>query len=322
MNTDTAVAPNTEARCDATPAVAKTDCRTRETIATFGKTGSLVGIVTHPEANPAAALPAVILLNSGFLHRVGPGRLYVKLARTLAARGFLVLRFDLSGIGDSRSSDEASAHDERAIAELGEAMGYLRDKFGADRFVLSGICSGAKIAYQAQCADNRVVGAAPINLYRLLETTDKKLMSAVMKRSETRYLLQFSLLSPASWLKLVSGKADYRGLLRKIKLVLRRLLPDAKQEYPETQQIKSDIRAITERNAHLLLVYSVTDPGLDFVRETLGNEMDTGWEQSGRFRIEVVRANHVFTVPSSQRELIQLIIHWLDSAFIGKSGPG
>jgi hypothetical protein len=32
-------------------------------------------------------------------------------------------------------------------------------------------------------------------------------------------------------------------------------------------------------------------------------------------RIEVVRANHIFSLPSSQRELIGLMVDWLNSAF-------
>jgi len=286
----------------------------KETIATFGKTRSLIGIVTHPENGSSSDLPAVILLNSGILHRVGPGRLYVKLARALAAQGFLVLRFDLSGIGDSRSSDEDISFEERTTTELDEAMRYLGTEYQSDKFILTGICSGAKIAYETQCNDARIVGAAPINIYRLLDTTDDRLVSAVKNRSETRYLLQFSLLDPGSWLKLFSGRADYRGLLRKFKLLLRKLVPAAKQEYPDTLRIKSDIRSITDRNARLLLIYSVTDKGLDYARETLGDETDT-WEESGRFRIEVIRANHIFSLPSSQRELIGLMVDWLNSAF-------
>lgn len=286
----------------------------KETIATFGKTRSLVGILTHPENRSNEDLPAVIMLNSGILHRVGPGRLYVKMARALAARGFRVLRFDLSGIGDSRNSDEEGSFDERTADELDQAMNYLGAEFQAQNFILTGICSGAKIAYDAQCRDSRVVGAVPINMYRIVETADKRLSSAVKNRADARYLLQFSLLNPGSWLKLVSGRADYRGILRKLGLLARKLFPAARTEYPETPRIKSDIRSITARDAHLLLIYSVTDPGLDYVRETLGEDPD-GWEDSGRFRIEVVRANHVFTLPKSQRDLIGLVESWLESSF-------
>ena len=45
--------------------------------------------------------PSIVLLNTGFEYHVGPHRLYVPLARDWAARGHLVLRFDLGGIGDS-----------------------------------------------------------------------------------------------------------------------------------------------------------------------------------------------------------------------------
>jgi alpha/beta superfamily hydrolase len=67
----------------------------------FGRTRSLVGIITDPpEAERDPQRPAIVCLNAGIIHRVGPHRLYVKMARTLAAMGFVVLRFDFSGIGD------------------------------------------------------------------------------------------------------------------------------------------------------------------------------------------------------------------------------
>ena len=66
----------------------------------FGREATSVGIVTEPAAkHTSPSLPAVVILNSGVIHRVGPNRIYVALARDLAALGFPVLRFDLSGIG-------------------------------------------------------------------------------------------------------------------------------------------------------------------------------------------------------------------------------
>jgi len=76
----------------------------REEAVLFGKTRSLVGIITDPHTVVNAHNhPAIVLLNAGVLHRVGPNRLYVKIARKLASAGFVVLRFDLSGIGDSKA---------------------------------------------------------------------------------------------------------------------------------------------------------------------------------------------------------------------------
>src|SRR5215475_3162536 len=75
--------------------------------------GQLVGILSHPAANPLTSTgspaPGVIILNAGVLHRVGPHRLHVLLARRLAASGFTGLRLDLGGIGDSIASSDAAS---------------------------------------------------------------------------------------------------------------------------------------------------------------------------------------------------------------------
>ena len=63
-----------------------------EMVVRFGDAESLVGIVTLPSAPTNST--AVVLLNAGVIHRVGPHRMNVQLARRLAARGFTALRFD------------------------------------------------------------------------------------------------------------------------------------------------------------------------------------------------------------------------------------
>jgi len=59
----------------------------RETAYNFGAQGNLVGIATTPAADASRTdLPAVLLLNAGLVHRVGPYRLYTDLARRLAGQ--------------------------------------------------------------------------------------------------------------------------------------------------------------------------------------------------------------------------------------------
>ncbi|MFP2897131.1 hypothetical protein [Corallococcus sp. 4LFB] len=89
----------------------------RERICTFGPEQSLVGILTEPD--PAKVLPeapAVVLSNVGLNHHVGPYRLWVELARQLAGRGITTLRFDLSGLGDSRPRREGGSTSSSAPA--------------------------------------------------------------------------------------------------------------------------------------------------------------------------------------------------------------
>ena len=66
----------------------------------LGAAGTLVGILCRPEG-PRTAGTAFLFLNAGVTHRVGPSGVYARLARALAAQGWLSLRFDYSGLGDS-----------------------------------------------------------------------------------------------------------------------------------------------------------------------------------------------------------------------------
>ena len=61
----------------------------------FGKDHPLFGILTRP---PAKLLdpkrPAIIMTNAGCVHRIGPHRLYVPMARRWAALGFVRRKLD------------------------------------------------------------------------------------------------------------------------------------------------------------------------------------------------------------------------------------
>src|SRR5207245_9671853 len=137
----------------------------REEAVVFGETKSLVGILTDPPMrNGSRPKPAVILLNPGIVHRVAPGRIYVRMARALAAMGFVVLRFDFSGIGDSAVRHDNLPFDKSAVRETQAAMHFLEATRGISRFILLGGCSGARISLQTACCDTRVVGTFLINL--------------------------------------------------------------------------------------------------------------------------------------------------------------
>ena len=89
--------------------------------------------------------PTVVLLNAGKLDHLGPGRLWVSLARSWAEDGTAVLRADLSGLGDSpvragRQPDVVYSPDATAdISDLVQAVSPA----GPSSVVLVGLCSGA-----------------------------------------------------------------------------------------------------------------------------------------------------------------------------------
>ena len=132
-----------------------------ETAHNIDPESNLIGVSSVPEG--AAGRPGVILINAGFLHRVGPNRMNVSLARRLAAAGFASLRMDLSGLGDS-TGRSAAAEDHEIVAEdLDRAMALMQGTFGIDAFVLVGLCSGAYDTARKAVVDERVVGLVNID---------------------------------------------------------------------------------------------------------------------------------------------------------------
>lgn len=130
----------------------------------FGTDATLVGIVCEPDAgHERVGAPAVVLINSGILHKVGSCRLYVRLARALADAGFVCLRFDLSGLGDSAVRRDARAFEESSVLETRDAMDYLQRVRGVGSFLLGGLCSGADVSHMTALEDSRVLGIASID---------------------------------------------------------------------------------------------------------------------------------------------------------------
>jgi dienelactone hydrolase len=110
-----------------------------------------VGVLTLPAGAPADT--GVVLLNAGAIHRAGPLRLHVNLARQLAGQGYVVLRIDQPGVGDAIAS---AARPQVAMAS--ELLDRLVRDTGCRRFVVGGICSAADFAWKLALADPRVAG--------------------------------------------------------------------------------------------------------------------------------------------------------------------
>jgi len=186
----------------------------------FGKTKSLVGIMTHPlQTAGTGNLPAFVLLNAGIMHRVGPNRLHVKIARTLAAMGFLVFRCDFSGIGDSEVRQDALPFEKSALAETQEAMNCVHKVTGTERFVLMGMCSGATVSFKTACFDPRVVGAVLINARMHLHGMNDEIGSYVRNRTLARHYWRIALFSSfraKNWLKAITGKVESWEIISKM----------------------------------------------------------------------------------------------------------
>lgn len=134
----------------------------KETIIKFGPQKKLLGIVSNPDT-PIENAPVTIMLNTGVINRVGPYQLHVDITRSLANAGFRAVRMDMSSFGDSAVREDADNSDEASLKDLRDAFDALGERYGATKFILVGLCSGAYRAHTIAHADPRVVGLIAID---------------------------------------------------------------------------------------------------------------------------------------------------------------
>jgi len=277
----------------------------REDAVLFGEMKSLVGIVTDPpEEKGNHHRPAVILLNAGMVHRVGPGGIHVKIARTLAAMGFVVLRFDFSGIGDSAVRHDNLPFDKSTVRETQAAMDFLQATRGVGQFILMGGCSGARISLQAACCDPRVIGALPINL-PVPEDDDGN--PDQIHRSTAYYYWRFAIFNLESWRKLVTGKVDFRRIFRTLKFQVRCRLTSKRKVSSESLQFAANLRLLANRGVQLAFVYSESDSRLNDLYEAVRGALEkSSVPRNGRIEI-IPRSDHTFSALSDQEGLLKKI---------------
>jgi len=109
----------------------------------------LFGIVCAAEGFTRG--PTVVILNSAAVHRIGPARTSVDLARRWAVEGLRVVRFDLSGIGDGPTRPGQPENVVRAPEAMEDVVDALKAVSPDDpsAVVLVGLCSGAYQALEA-----------------------------------------------------------------------------------------------------------------------------------------------------------------------------
>lgn len=286
----------------------------------FGTKHRMFGVLVRPRAERVRAdRPAVILTNAGTVHRIGPHRLYVELARELADLGFYVLRVDLSGIGDSEvgTPPENLCYPVTGLADCKEGMSALASRLGVERFIIAGLCSGGDIAFQLGLQDPRVAGVVMMNP-RTFCVHDLSLVEAV---KGARYY-QTSMFKKEKWLKLLRGQVDIvrvaKMIAPKIKSVAARSLKralDRVRPKPTTDTEHADVpeclRVMAERGVDTLLLVTVHDPGVDYVDLHFGKRMRALTEVANYRREDVDGTDHTFTSVWAQQHIRATILEHL-----------
>ncbi len=301
----------------------------KEEAVLFGSSSLLAGVITDP-AKDAGRLPAFIFLNAGVVHRVGPNRAYVRLARALAEQGFTSLRFDYSGIGDSGVRTDDLPPVKSVVLETREAMNLVAEKRGIERFVLIGICSGATISFLTAREDERIVGTALINAQGHLHGRDAELGAALRARTLTRHFWRIAFLSSfrsKNWIKAFSGQLDPRRILQMMigfpmRAIFKRGGGGGSAPQPKSCDAVAELRSVTDRGVKVFHLYSEGDEGLDYFNLVTKGRLPEVTSSPGS-SLEIVRgANHVFTLMWSQEELVGSICDWAQGLAVPSGEEG
>jgi alpha-beta hydrolase superfamily lysophospholipase len=279
----------------------------RESAVSFG---GLTGVLVQPAS--ASVNPAVVLLNSGGYHHVGPHRLYVPLARQWAALGFSVLRLDLSGLGDSESRDDVPMNEPyppSALQDIRDAIAYTRDRVSCDNVILAGMCSGAYHAVHA--ADPAICGVIAVNPPLFHRAGDPIVADPYYNNdAETRRVAR-ALFSAAKWRRLISGRVDLRYTF---KVVSRRAVDAASGIAKRGKQLlrregasRTDPVTLFRDGVAMHLIFNVGDKSQVFFDRELAGRLRRTRTQDDLTVDMVDGADHTFMPVRWQRTLAQLM---------------
>jgi dienelactone hydrolase len=269
-----------------------------ERVFTFGSHGGLVGILTEPaEGQRRAGAPAVVFSNVGLNHRVGPNRIYVELARGLAAAGFVTLRFDLSGFGDSEPRVDAIGDLQRATLDTREAMDFL-ERRGIHTFVVLGFCSGVDSAHVVAVEDARVAGAIFIDGYAYRN-------AGFWLRHVTVRNLQ-----GARWRRYVRERLA--GLRRRGPAEAGEMLEIFVRESPTREQFAADIAAMAARSVQMFFIFTVAADNQYNYRSQFHDTF--GYRDA--IDVELFpQADHVFSTELHRARLLARLRDWMEQRF-------
>jgi pimeloyl-ACP methyl ester carboxylesterase len=280
----------------------------KEEVLVIGKDVAIIGILTTPNKLPENALsdtskkPMVLLTNPGILHRVGPHRQWVDLARRLGDDGFPVFRFDLTGLGDSDVRPDFRQDEDRIMSDFIEVIDYLEKNQGAKRFVLIGLCSGAIFGHQVAVVDQRVIGTIFID--------------GLAYRTKTWYIHNFlqHYFNIKRW-----HNIQIRSLFRKIHDRLFSTSSSISNDpmeyrvkYPPYEKAQTDLELLINREVDMFFIYtSAVITVLNYANQF--HDMFPKIDSKNKIQVEFYpEADHTFTLPTHRKRLQESIRCWLN----------
>lgn len=297
-----------------------------------GRGQILHGMLHAPDPTAARGV-CILLLSPGIKGRVGPHRLYLKMAEPLIAAGFHVLRFDYYGLGDSEGTlDERvmadmynSIQGGRYVGDTVAAMDWMARTHGVSRFVGSGLCGGSISALLAAAKDSRIEALLGIGLPSTLEggaeNFDRFLSRGQLRQEGRTYLSK--IFRASAWRRFMTGKSGYGLILRS----LRELVAPSKAAPPaeSAAEVRDNANplfapaflALLESRRPVLLNFSSGDRHRFNFGEKFEERHAAKIARIGHaYDVHVIEgANHVMSDPRWIADMLLVTRQWLDRHF-------
>ncbi|MCB1207977.1 MAG: alpha/beta fold hydrolase [Verrucomicrobiales bacterium] len=312
-----------------------------ETLHNISDAPKVFGVMTQPASQQAmAALPWIVILNSGSAHRIGPGRLHVTLARWLAELGYPCLRIDLSGLGDSvidQSEWENDGYAATAFRDIAIVCDYLQKLDPGRPIVLMGLCSGAYAAFQsaAQLPHPALIESILLNPLVFFWREGMTIDDDTNERLSAWHRYGKAIFKWDNWRQLLSGKTTlgFTGSIRQfVQAVMPRKAEPAQQPakqakpaaaggfgHPLRKDLPGDLGRIAAASRQLAMFISDNDPGY-FMLMYQARRKAKQLMAVGQLRCFFIKdADHTFSTEASRHALMQSLAEYLADRFGGSA---
>ncbi len=269
----------------------------------FENQGESLLAVAHipPQKRPGT----LVFLHGWAGYRAGPHQMFVKMARRAAERGFLAVRFDFRGRGDSQGDPFATTLT-TMISDTVALARVVAEDYDVERMALTGDCSGSEVA----------IGAAP-----LIEQMDSLVLwsapivggerSAAQRAKRRHILSQYlaKLFRWETWAKLVGGRL-------RVDMIRNALVGGGKGAGEEGAEIDKRIdwlRQFAQFSGERLFIYGGNDPtgpaSVEHYRHLTG-------QAEHDFHNHIVEgSNHAFYSLAWEEEVIRTSLNWLERQY-------
>ncbi len=296
-----------------------------EQVVFMGDQRQLFGVLSAPAENSLRNGVGILLINGGANHRVGINRNYTEWARQLSSLGYVCLRMDISGLGDTPARHREPVNTlylSSAEEDVITAFEYLKNEWNLEALVPMGLCAGAYQAFRLIQARQDLGGMVLINPLRFMppqkveEGTNARSSAQQLARS-IRFGTYVKFLFNIKHWELIGRWRQKRGnrfvleffinALKSAPLPFRFL-----KEFSKDDGVAQVFVQAVENKKPLLLICGETETILPYIKVALSSSYKR-LENAGYYRyVELANSDHILSPLWSQEKVGAIVSEFLE----------